>query len=605
MMCAVAAVWIAMTAQAIAFVAAFASPVPFNDDHTFVLPFVPGTPLDAEELWSPFNEHRLPLVRLVIHGLLLATRDIRAPMYFQVALLSLLSLAMILFVRRLRGRTNLEDVLFPLLWLHRGNAENLLMGLQIVVGLPTALVGVILMVVAARPRSIQASGAGALAILGACALALPLCGGFGTCQAAPIALWMCAGGIRGWRNSNAQSERRRSLAMLVLGVLVIVVVGLSLRDLPVTKNMLVEHDPGKAIVIASQFLGQIFGPVAASQPVAFVSAAIALAILALALCVQAMRVRPLEGARASESARADESARAGALACLLAATLALAASIGWARQADWPVAGWANRYVTAPSPLVASAFVAALLYAPPMLARIVNGGLALAFLGVLPFDQRIGTEHGRAHARISASFLEAVQEGASFDELAHRYWREMFISAVGFKDCLRRLQVARFAPFTDAEVGRFDRFDLDPLAVLKTRPMSASSPVPMVHRRIQGVDVLALHAPAELVFALEPTASAITGRCGVLPVAYLPLDGESPPMRGLRIEIELDGSDGARRKLWSRDLDPARVIADRGLQPFAIDLSAGVAGELVLRVTSLSAEHAELDWGALTEVELR
>ena len=56
--------------------------------------------------------------------------------------------ALILAARRLRGRTELVDAAFPVLLRHAGHSENLLMGYQVVFTQTTALVAVLLAVIA-------------------------------------------------------------------------------------------------------------------------------------------------------------------------------------------------------------------------------------------------------------------------------------------------------------------------------------------------------------------------------------------------------------------------------------------------------------------------
>src|SRR5438067_10109121 len=133
-------VWIVMTIAAAVFVARYSTAVPFQDDLELAQQLIPGQPFDWGFLWSQANEHRIVISRAVFLALLAVTHDFRAASWFQVALLSALALLLMSCARRLRGRASVADAFFPLLLLHRADATNLLLGLQIGTAVPTALV---------------------------------------------------------------------------------------------------------------------------------------------------------------------------------------------------------------------------------------------------------------------------------------------------------------------------------------------------------------------------------------------------------------------------------------------------------------------------------
>src|SRR5438874_5267996 len=97
------AVWAAMLLLALVYVGKFSSRLPFFDDWALV-PVLTGTqPLTLAYLWEPYNEHRVPLPKLVLYALgRLSGFDFRAGMFLNVILLAGLSFAMLRTIRRLR-----------------------------------------------------------------------------------------------------------------------------------------------------------------------------------------------------------------------------------------------------------------------------------------------------------------------------------------------------------------------------------------------------------------------------------------------------------------------------------------------------------------------
>ena len=100
--------------------------------------------VSVEWLWSQHNEHRIPLPRLVLLGLLrLSAGDYRAAMIFNVVALASLALGMVLVARRGSGTWRETDAFFPLALLDLGHHANLLWGWQVQFVLSTVLSGLL------------------------------------------------------------------------------------------------------------------------------------------------------------------------------------------------------------------------------------------------------------------------------------------------------------------------------------------------------------------------------------------------------------------------------------------------------------------------------
>src|SRR5690349_3755294 len=174
-------VWLGLLIRAHVFIAANAARFPIADDVAVFGLAQPLGDFSWESLWALHNEHRVPLPRRVLHALSEGTGDLRAVMYRELELLGLVALAMILCARRLRGRASFADVFFPLVWLHVGNAENLLSSWQMVETLQVALVSALLLVALSSARPLLGGGF---------ALLLPLCGGVGILQLPAWFAWL-------------------------------------------------------------------------------------------------------------------------------------------------------------------------------------------------------------------------------------------------------------------------------------------------------------------------------------------------------------------------------------------------------------------------------
>lgn len=578
-------VWLAFTLRAVAWLADVASPIPMRDDLVFVVPLVPEHPSFATELWDPINEHRVPLARAIMAGLLALHRDIRVGMFAQVAVLSLCALGAIALARRLRGRTSPFDALFPLVFLHLGYTESWLLALQLTVALPTALV---LGAFALAVRKAGPPSAATLAGVAACALALVTCGGFGWSQMPPWAAWLGWCAWRAQRRGDSRAAWTGALGLALVGTLsVVYAIGLPYRAQ--------EHGAGigRAIAIAVQFLSAFAGPYVAQQHVLYLVLAIVLAGATLAGLVRVVRTQPAERERA------------GALLAGALGVVAIACAVGISRQDDWPVAGWAARYTGAQAPLVVSAVLASILYAPRTFALAAQGSLALAALAALPFNTEAGRSAGEERVQLTREMYAEVARGAQLGDLSQRFWKRCFINAVGYKDMLGIQLGLRLPPFEHARADEPTRLETDPLALFEPRPVRWSAPRAPLYRSLSGTAVAALRADATLVFALGPGVRHVSARFGVLPWSWAESTLPEQRTRGIEFRVSHTPPGGATRVLWQRRLDPVAVESERELQPLELDLPAGSAGELALEVRQAGATPASSDWGAWSALVFR
>ena len=184
-------VWLAMAALTLAQVAHYGRLLPFSDDWTLVPCLTGDLPVTASWLWQPFNEHRIPIPKLLWVGLLEGSRlDFRAPIFFDAGLMVASSAGLLLAARRIRGRWAFADAFLPLLLLHWDQ-----MAFDWAFLLPfsssVAMSAAVLFVAATTPGRLGPAGA---AVAGLCVAALPLTGGQGLLLAAPLAAWLALEG---------------------------------------------------------------------------------------------------------------------------------------------------------------------------------------------------------------------------------------------------------------------------------------------------------------------------------------------------------------------------------------------------------------------------
>src|SRR6478752_9818062 len=96
-------VWGVLTLIAAGFVLAVAPNTPAVDEWEFVDVLL-GQERVVPWLWEQHNEHRQPLSRLLYYAEFRLTRDFRAGMLLQVAILSAISLGLMRLAARLRAR---------------------------------------------------------------------------------------------------------------------------------------------------------------------------------------------------------------------------------------------------------------------------------------------------------------------------------------------------------------------------------------------------------------------------------------------------------------------------------------------------------------------
>jgi hypothetical protein len=378
-------------------------------------------------LWSWHVDHRIPLPRLVFWAVSrVFGPDPRPWSAMTVSLLSGVALAMIRTARRIRGRADIADAVYPLLLLNWGHYADLLTGFQLSFSLTVAisfgwLVGCL------RP-----DGRGRVIWTAMAALLLPLCGTQGIPFVAPIVAWLA---WMAWRSD----DRRRSAASGVVAMAAAIEIVLYFHGRPQGDPTFEKRSVGAAACTSLELLSQVWGRTGDAGWPATAVAAVGLVLATIAGLAVAWVRCP-----------ADRS-RVGAVAAFLAGQLALVVAVGWGRCGAGPGAGFAARYTLLAAPLACVAGLASTAFGD----RVGRAGPVVLFAAaamMLVPNTSAGLTAGRMHAVHMWAFGADIRAGAAPEVIAARH-AFVYRHAAAFATYLRRLRDAgcpRYATVREA-----------------------------------------------------------------------------------------------------------------------------------------------------------
>jgi hypothetical protein len=408
-----AAVWLAWTLGAVAFVAFFGTNAPYADEWEFVPVLVGEEPL-GPWLWQLHNEHRMVLPRLVYWALFQLTHDFRTGMFLQVALLAALAGYLMRFAASLRGRPDWTDAFFPISLLHIGHWENFVMGYQICFVFFTVLVmGLVILALRIQPVTAFRSG-GLAAGLG---MLLALTGSFGLAVVPPLALWLVIVAAAVWRTG----QRIQALILLLLTLLPVIYLANYLHDYEKpAHHPELSTDPRAVLRVAGETLAVAFGM--GLSPVWWLVAPV-LVLLGVATVGLLLRQR---------WPQADERLSVVGLVTVAAGVAGVALAIGIGRGGWGAGMGLWSRYSLLMWPLVGMAYLVWVRQGR----RWVPVGLCVVAALAFPGNVGFGLGNGAAcHATYSAIAADAAA-GRSADEITRRNFARSH--QTGYEDWAQR-----------------------------------------------------------------------------------------------------------------------------------------------------------------------
>jgi hypothetical protein len=372
------AIWTIMTLIVLACIARYGRNIPLAEDWLMVPPMTGHEPHLASWLWAQNNEHRLPLPRLVLLGVLAITHDFRAGMVLNVLSLSALAAAMILTARYLRnGITRASDAFFPLALLNLGDWENLVWAWQFQF-VSSALLICALMLAIARQRGAPTMRQAAVTALSL--VLLPLTGASGLVFALALAPWAAWVGVEQLRAARAarQSGARGAL-LLASAIAAPILVGVYF--IGYVQPWWNPPNPGRLQTLKTtlRFLALAWG--AAARNAWTISIIAIVLVLAGALLVLVRALARVRGA---------ERQRAFGLLSFAGGCGVLALAIGWGRAATDMVSGMPMRYVLFAVPALCATYFIWELYASDAARPWLETALCVAMIMLLPWNTREG-----------------------------------------------------------------------------------------------------------------------------------------------------------------------------------------------------------------------
>jgi hypothetical protein len=395
-------VWAVLSAGLVGYVGFVNDDFPTLDDWHLVPVYTGNQPVTPAWLWEQYNEHRLPLPKLLlVLGGLVSGHDYRAGMFASALALSGLAALMVLTAGRLRGGPRFADAFFPLALLHWGQYETLIISFALNLVASTVLAGLALVIVV-RLRGAPTLRQGVL--FGLCVLALPLCGSNGAALVPALALWLAVAAVTRWRSGDAHG-RRDGLVMMALAVAAVVLLAVYLLGLE-KQATTPRPGPSEAARTAVEFLAEGLGPFAKTLwPLSGV------VVAALALCTLLQLARDWRTAPANRLRVLGLLGFGGAMLCL-------AVGIGLARGS-----GFATRYATMATPALCLAY----FVGRDALRPVVPLGLFVLMAACLVPNMAVGVRRGENRRTYMRQLQADVAGGMTPDELAKKWAADIFV----------------------------------------------------------------------------------------------------------------------------------------------------------------------------------
>jgi hypothetical protein len=472
-------VTVATVAVSLWFIARYGLTTPYWDDWNLI-PYAAGrVPITWQWLWEFQQDHRIPLPRLAFIALYrLGHGDVRVVMLANFAVLSLVTFLGLRLVRERTGRYRLTDVVIPLTLVGIENYSNLVSGNQIQYTSSIGLFCVIAYLVLKSPEWFTLRK---VALVGLCAVCLPLTGSTGLALALPLVVLLP---VAAWlnRNSDAPDARpTRWLAILCTATLLASIVSYNVfESRPATPDLAVTTSPGEFVTSVAQFAAVAFAApragiawIPSGSPLDLVSgyfagqwvdrtwkvrAAVMLFGAAIAVGGWIWAVARRRGMTLAEL---------GPIMCLASAGM-LAFAIAYARASALE-----QRYIVLGATVLVTIYVCLRLLGS-RIATLAGWALALTVLMLLPWNAYYAVRFGEARQGFQDNFVRDIQDGTSVDVLGTRYYPDIWGDPAMAMQAITEMRDDRIGPFANTRlqlndaapvVAREQALSLEPAAV--------------------------------------------------------------------------------------------------------------------------------------------
>jgi hypothetical protein len=441
-----AVTWLSCSAATLWFAAQTSAAVPKFDEWPLMVPALCGRAvMDAGWFWGQLNEHRVPLPRLAyLLAFYASGGDFRSGAFLTVGLLSAVSLAAMIVMGRMRGRSYPWDAFFPLMLLHWGQAHTFLLGVLLNFGLTMAFFYASLFIALGADREIAP---GRALLLTLCLAGMIGSGLTGLILAVPMIVWMVAQGIRSLRGS--AGNRTAGVKLLLLGISLAVFIVFYFRGWQRPQIPAAAHGPGGPAALVKNVGTLVAMSLGWLGKVNWVAAAVL--ILAIGLAVAYVSWRRFR------SGTDDQRFHSQVIMVFGSSVVLIIGSLAWGRSFMGSEGLWATtRYATLSIPLLVILYCATGF----MFSRPWRGACqaALFFVAAAVFighwSARVGYTNDLGFAQWVRSheqelLRELKEKGPSEEVAGHFFAQENNYSPVEGAAWLHMLRLNRLGPFAD------------------------------------------------------------------------------------------------------------------------------------------------------------
>ena len=398
--------------------------LPFSDDWDFLRLMVGADRLTVGALFTPYNEHRIPIpLATLFLSFNLFRGDYRWIAVTNTLLLALGAFSLLGAIRSLRGALCWRDIAVPAVLLgfsHHAHGWSFYAQFTLSTVLILLLLGLLLASSRDRHGGRPWTMPAAALLLTLCAL----CGLQGALPALVMSVWLLMDGWLRWRRAPGREARTAAVLAVASSGTAAVVCAAILLATPTTDASWTAPAVGEALAYAVHVLGSPVGVWAVRRPwMASLVSAVLLGVCALAWIPR--RSAP-EAAPSSDRVAAGRGARLRRITMVIVAMVALAGSIGIGRAAIG--APLTMHYGVLFTPFFIAVYLLLEVGLPSRWTRTVSSLFALVLTAIFLAHIPHGMKWSRSDHEKEVPVMAKIVTGATMDDLVAEHMEAFYFS---------------------------------------------------------------------------------------------------------------------------------------------------------------------------------